>query len=93
MKDRIAQLGCNPTAHYSAVDRTGFVTSHRLLKIEEWIKTNSGKRPSRAEVSAAVRNIKNYKGVTGLIQFDNKGDPLKAKYFVLQNMISRFRAK
>jgi ABC-type branched-subunit amino acid transport system substrate-binding protein len=31
-----------------------------------------------------VRNIKNYKGVTGSIQFDNKGDPLKAKYFVLQ---------
>jgi ABC-type branched-subunit amino acid transport system substrate-binding protein len=35
-------------------------------------------------VSAAVRNIKGFKGVTGAIEFDNKGDPVKAKYFVLQ---------
>jgi branched-chain amino acid transport system substrate-binding protein len=35
-------------------------------------------------VSAAVRNIKGFKGITGAIEFDNKGDPLKAKYFVLQ---------
>ena len=33
--------------------------------------------------SAAVRKIKNFKGVTGSIEFDNKGDPVKAKYFVL----------
>jgi branched-chain amino acid transport system substrate-binding protein len=55
-----------------------------IKAVEEWLKANGGKRPSRAEVSAAVRNIKNFKGVTGTIQFDNKGDPLKAKYFVLQ---------
>jgi ABC-type branched-subunit amino acid transport system substrate-binding protein len=28
--------------------------------------------------------LKNFKGVTGSIAFDNKGDPIKAKYFVLQ---------
>ena len=28
--------------------------------------------------------FKNFKGVTGSIEFDNKGDPVKAKYFVLQ---------
>jgi branched-chain amino acid transport system substrate-binding protein len=50
----------------------------------DWIKANGGKQPSRAEVSRAVRSIKNFKGVTGTIQFDNKGDPVKAKYFVLQ---------
>jgi branched-chain amino acid transport system substrate-binding protein len=55
-----------------------------IKAMEEWLKANGGKRPSRAEVSAAVRSIKNFKGVTGAIQFDNKGDPLKAKYFVLQ---------
>jgi branched-chain amino acid transport system substrate-binding protein len=55
-----------------------------IKAMEEWIKANGGKRPSRAEVSAAVRSIKNFKGVTGAIQFDNKGDPLRAKYFVLQ---------
>jgi ABC-type branched-subunit amino acid transport system substrate-binding protein len=31
-----------------------------------------------------VRNIKGFKGVTGPIEFDSKGDPVKAKYFVLQ---------
>jgi branched-chain amino acid transport system substrate-binding protein len=52
--------------------------------MQDWIKANGGKRPSRAEVSKAVRNIKNFRGVTGGIQFDDKGDTLKAKYFVLQ---------
>ena len=55
-----------------------------IKAMEQWIKANGGKKPSRAEVSAAVRKIKNFKGVTGSIEFDNKGDPVKAKYFVLQ---------
>lgn len=59
-------------------------TSVGIKAMEEWIKANGAKRPSRSEVSSAVRNIKNFKGITGTIQFDNKGDPLQAKYFVLQ---------
>ena len=55
-----------------------------LAAIEQAIQANSGKKPSRAEVSAAIRKLKNFKGVTGSITFDNKGDPVKAKYFVLQ---------
>lgn len=55
-----------------------------IKAMEEWIKANGGKLPSRTDVSTAVRRIKNFKGVTGTIQFDSKGDPLKAKYFVLQ---------
>ena len=55
-----------------------------IKAMEQWLKANPGKKPSRAEVSAAVRNIKGFKGVTGSIEFDNKGDPIKAKYFVLQ---------
>jgi branched-chain amino acid transport system substrate-binding protein len=51
---------------------------------EQWMKANAGKKPTRADVSAAVRKIKNFRGVTGSIEFDNKGDPVKAKYFVLQ---------
>jgi branched-chain amino acid transport system substrate-binding protein len=51
---------------------------------EQWLKANPGKKPSRAQISAAVRHIKGFKGVTGAIEFDNKGDPLKAKYFVLR---------
>ncbi len=50
----------------------------------QWIKAHGGKKPSRAEVSTAVRKLKNFKGVTGAIEFDNKGDPVKAKYFVLR---------
>jgi len=55
-----------------------------IKAMEGWIKANGGKKPSRAEVSNAVRKLKGFKGVTGPIEFDNKGDPVKAKYFVLQ---------
>ena len=55
-----------------------------IKAMEQWLKANPGKKPSRTEVSTAVRKIKNFKGVTGSIEFDNKGDPVKAKYFVLQ---------
>jgi branched-chain amino acid transport system substrate-binding protein len=55
-----------------------------IKAMEQWLKANPSKKPSRAEVSAAVRTIKGFKGVTGSIEFDNKGDPIKAKYFVLQ---------
>jgi branched-chain amino acid transport system substrate-binding protein len=55
-----------------------------IKAMERWIQANGGKKPSRADVSTAVRKIKNFKGVTGSIEFDNKGDPVKAKYFVLQ---------
>ena len=55
-----------------------------IKAIEQTIQSNGGQKPSRAEVSSAVRKLKNFKGVTGAIAFDNKGDPVKAKYFVLQ---------
>jgi branched-chain amino acid transport system substrate-binding protein len=54
-----------------------------IAAIENAIKELGGKKPDRKQVSAAVRKI-NYKGVTGSIAFDNKGDPVKAKYFVLK---------
>ena len=40
--------------------------------------------PTRTDVSTAVRKLKAFKGITGSIEFDNKGGPVKAKYFVLQ---------
>ncbi len=55
-----------------------------LKAIEQAMQSNGGKRPSREQVTTAVRKIKGFKGVTGSIAFDNKGDPLQAKYFVLQ---------
>lgn len=55
-----------------------------LKAMEQAIQANGGKKPSRAEVSAAVRKLKDFKGLTGAITFDNKGDPVKSKYFVLR---------
>lgn len=55
-----------------------------LKAIEEAIQTNRGKKPARAQVASAVRNLKNFKGITGTLTFDGKGDPVRAKYFVLK---------
>jgi branched-chain amino acid transport system substrate-binding protein len=55
-----------------------------IKAVEQTLKANGGKKPSRAEVAAAVRKIKDFKGVTGPIAFDSKGDPVKSKYFVLR---------
>ncbi|MBI1994304.1 MAG: branched-chain amino acid ABC transporter substrate-binding protein, partial [Deltaproteobacteria bacterium] len=55
-----------------------------LKAIEQAIKDLGGKKPTRAQVSAAVRKLKNFRGATGPIAFDDKGDPVKAKYFVLK---------
>ena len=54
------------------------------LKAIEQAAKQSGKKPTRAQVSAAIRNLKDFKGVTGSIAFDEKGDPVKSKYFVLK---------
>jgi branched-chain amino acid transport system substrate-binding protein len=56
-------------------------TAIALKAIEAAAK--GGKAPSREEVSAAVRKVK-HTGLTGAIEFDDKGDPKKALYFVLQ---------
>jgi branched-chain amino acid transport system substrate-binding protein len=62
----------------------GYVAADVGIKaIENAIRELGGKKPTRKQVSAAVRKI-DYKGVTGSIAFDNKGDPVKAKYFVLK---------
>jgi branched-chain amino acid transport system substrate-binding protein len=45
--------------------------------------TKGGKAPTRDSVTAAVRDVR-YNGITGSVEFDSKGDPKKALYFVLQ---------
>ncbi len=47
------------------------------------LATQGGKTPSREAVTAAIRSVK-YRGLTGSVEFDAKGDPKKALYFVLQ---------
>ena len=53
-----------------------------LIKAVE-AAAKGGKAPSRENVTAAVRDVK-HTGVTGAVEFDDKGDPKKALYFVLQ---------
>ena len=43
----------------------------------------SGKRLTREDVSTAIRKVK-HSGITGTWEFDDKGDPRSALYFVLQ---------
>lgn len=55
-----------------------------LKAIEHMIQSLGGKKPTRLQVAAAIRKLKNFKGITGTITFDEKGDPVQAKYFVLK---------
>jgi branched-chain amino acid transport system substrate-binding protein len=45
--------------------------------------TKGGKAPTREAVATAIRKVK-YTGMTGTIEFDDKGDPKKASYYVMQ---------
>lgn len=55
-----------------------------LKAIEEAVKAKNGEMPTRAEVANAIRALKNYAGITGTITFNPIGDPVVAKYFVIQ---------
>jgi branched-chain amino acid transport system substrate-binding protein len=47
------------------------------------VVTKGGKAPTRDGVSTEIRKVK-HTGITGAVEFDEKGDPKKALYFVLQ---------
>jgi branched-chain amino acid transport system substrate-binding protein len=55
-----------------------------LTAIENAVKAAKGKMPTRADVTTAVRALKDYQGITGTINFNAKGDLTKAKYFIQQ---------
>lgn len=54
-----------------------------LAGLEAAIKAAGGRKPTREQVAQAVRQLK-MEGLTGPIEFDDKGDNKKAKYFVMQ---------
>ncbi len=58
-------------------------TSIGLKAIETAIKEAGGKMPAREAVSVNIRKTK-FEGITGHIEFDEKGDRKKAGYFILQ---------
>lgn len=64
-----------------------------LKAIEQVVRESAGKKPTRPQVVAAIRKLNNFKGLTGPISFDGKGDPVKAKYFVLKFEKSQYPGK
>jgi branched-chain amino acid transport system substrate-binding protein len=74
----LRKFGKNPEPFAAqAFDATAIL----LKAIEK--AAQGGRLPDRAAVSAAIRGVK-HTGVTGTIEFDSKGDPKTALYFVLQ---------
>jgi branched-chain amino acid transport system substrate-binding protein len=55
-----------------------------LKAIEAAIKDAGGNKPTRRAVAEKVRATKDFQGITGVITFDERGDPVKARYFVLK---------
>ena len=55
-----------------------------LKGIEAAAKAKNGEMPTREEVAKAIRALKDYPGITGTITFNSIGDPIVAKYFVIQ---------
>jgi branched-chain amino acid transport system substrate-binding protein len=64
----------------SAYDAAGIC----MKAIEEASKAKGGEIPTRAEVARAIRALKDYKGITGTFNFNKRGDPILAKYFVIK---------
>ena len=55
-----------------------------LKAIENAAKAHNNAVPSRQAVAKAIRELKDYKGITGNFTFNEIGDPEKAQYFVIQ---------
>jgi branched-chain amino acid transport system substrate-binding protein len=58
-------------------------TAIALKALEAAIKDAGGKMPTRDAVVKAVRKVK-HNGITGDVEFDDKGDPKKATYLIYQ---------
>ncbi len=55
-----------------------------LKAIELALQQAGGRRPTRHEVSAAIRRLPEIQGLTGPISFEEKGDRRLARYFVIR---------
>jgi branched-chain amino acid transport system substrate-binding protein len=72
------KFGKNPEPYAAEA----YVATAIAIKALEAV-TSGGKAPTREAVTGAIRKVK-YTGMTGAIEFDEKGDPKKASYYVLQ---------
>ncbi|WP_299285505.1 branched-chain amino acid ABC transporter substrate-binding protein [Thermoflexus sp.] len=81
VEDYKAKFGKDPEPFSAqAYDATAIV----LKAIEAAIQEAGGQKPSRKAVAEKVRATKDFQGITGVITFDERGDPVKAKYFVMK---------
>ena len=55
-----------------------------LKAVENAAKAANNAVPSREAVAKAVRALKDFQGITGTYSFNSIGDPMVARYFVLQ---------
>lgn len=55
-----------------------------LEGIKKAIADNGGKLPSRLQVSHAARTTKNFKAISTIVTFDDKGDNINAKLYMKQ---------
>ena len=72
------KFGKNPEPYAAE----SYVATAIAIKALEEV-TKGGKAPMRAAVASAIRKVK-YSGMTGAIEFDDKGDPKRASYYVMQ---------
>src|SRR2546428_4152471 len=77
-QDYKKKFGKNPEPYAAE----SYVATAIAIKALEAV-TAGGKAPTRDAVTAAIRKVK-YAGMTGSIEFDDKGDPKKASYYVMQ---------
>ena len=81
IQDFYSQYGTAPLSFAArAYDATGIC----LKAIEEASKANGGIPPTRAEIVKAIRDIKDYEGITGTYSFNAHGDPNPMQYYVYQ---------
>jgi branched-chain amino acid transport system substrate-binding protein len=55
-----------------------------MRAIQEASNAKAGELPTRAEVATAIRALQDYRGITGIFNFNVNGDPDPARYFVFQ---------
>lgn len=76
-------------SHYGTVPQLFAVQAYDaagicMKAIEEASKAKDGDIPTRDEVANAIRALQDYKGITGIYNFNKNGDPDPAQYFVYQ---------
>jgi branched-chain amino acid transport system substrate-binding protein len=55
-----------------------------LEAIEAAVQAKAGELPTRKEVAQAIRAIKDYQGISGVINFNENGDPNPTRYFIFK---------